>query len=57
MASKNWTGNVYRKWKEHESRFIDKLTKRDKKGENAENVDHVYNKYKLSSDGSKVWSF
>ena len=57
MANKNRTGNLFNNWKKQESHLINQLEKRDENRNNAENVDPVYNKYEVSSDGSKVWSF
>jgi len=57
MANKNRAGNAFMNWKKCEDRLIEKISDRDKKSQNLENVDYTYNNYKMSEDGSKVWSF
>jgi len=57
MANKNRAGNAFMNWKKREDRLIEKISDRDKKSQNLENVDYTYNNYKMSEDGSKVWSF
>ena len=57
MANKNRVGNSFMKFKQNEERFIERIDYREKRSTNAENVDPIYNNYKVEDDGSKVWSF
>ena len=57
MSNKNTAGSKFYRHKLKEDRLIEEMARRDRRKENAENVDHVYQNYSVNADGSKCWSF
>jgi len=57
MANKNHAGAQYMRTLAKENRLVDEIDKREAKGTNRENTDSTYNKYKLTPNGERVWSF
>ncbi len=55
--AKNYEGTRFVNFKSRENRLIKKIDKRDRDGSNRENTDNVYNNYRRTEDGAKVWSF
>ena len=56
MANKNTAGNTLVRFKARESRLVEVIDKRDKKGAN-ENTDSAYNNYTMTANGERVWSY
>ena len=57
MSNKNLAGSKFYRHKLKEDRLIEEMARRDRRKDNAENVDHVYQNYSVNADGSKCWSF
>lgn len=58
MAKRNGrVGNAYHNHKVREEKLVEKIDRRDKNGQNMENVDSAYNNYRYAPNGEKVWSF
>lgn len=58
MATKNTGGNTLKNFKAKESRLVRIIDKREKTGENKENVDTTFNNFHhMTTDGERVWSF
>jgi hypothetical protein len=57
MANKNTAGSLVARANDRIDRFIDKIDRRSKSGEDRENVDHVWQKHTVTEEGDRVWSF
>ena len=56
MANKNKTGHILVRKTRHEERLVREIDKRAKRGERT-NYDHTMQRYNLTRDGDRVWSF
>lgn len=54
MSKKNYAGNIYYRKQICDERLVRKIDRREASGKNRENVDNVYNNYKLNRNGSKT---
>jgi hypothetical protein len=57
MANKNTTGNLFTRFKDRETRLVKVMDRRTKDGDDGENVNPKWNKYKFTTQGERVWSF
>lgn len=55
-TKKSWAANKYFRFKLKEAKDVAIIDKRAKQGTN-ENIDRVMANYRVTKDGSRVWSF
>jgi hypothetical protein len=56
MANKNTAGNLFKRAKAKETKLVEVIDKRDKKGAN-DNTYSAYDKFRYTPSGERVWSF
>ena len=57
MANKNKLGASFVRHLKRQERLIAKIDDRERKGKNRENTDHVFNQYRYTDKGERVWTF
>lgn len=54
---KNYGGALVKRVQDRENRLVNKIDERERRGDNRENTDTVYNNHTVNEEGARCWSF